>query len=145
MKNTFLSLCLLLSTFVFADETHKYSIEFKLCELVYLKDKNMSIKDEPIKVSLTTHSEVVQLYKSDTKTYGIRFEVFESKVSDEPEYYLRVAYYYKMNSEWVLIFATDPHEVPMQDAVGPMKADCADSFVYGKEFSVKFSLRLSFG
>ncbi len=84
-------------------DPHQFFIEFKLCDLVFNNDSNFHVTASAVKILCNHLSEIVPIYKTSSYSYGIQFEVFESKINTTPEYFLRTAYYYKDIGNWILI------------------------------------------
>jgi hypothetical protein len=97
-----------------------------------------------VKIPCNHISEIVPIYKSSSYSYGIQFEVFESKMNTIPEYFLRTAYYYKDNGNWILIEEDImPNQAHLYRGVPQVMVagECTKSYTAGN-FAINYSANL---
>lgn len=92
----------ILSCYVYS-RNDQFLIKFKLCELIYENDTFINISSPPIDIQLTKLSKVIPIYSSSIRTYGIQFEIFQSEIGNTPQNFIRIAFFYKEDKDWLLI------------------------------------------
>src|ERR1041385_3880180 len=95
--------CIPVLLFSLNTSSNNFLVEFKICKLNFMNDSNSQIENKTVEIKFNQLSNIITVFKSEKHTYGIQFEVFESKLNNETKYYLRTAYYYKDSEDWILI------------------------------------------
>ena len=131
----------------FAQDSVSFHIEYRLSSLKFQKDKLVPADTIPITADITSLSEILPLGKSQNgNRYGIQFEIMESKIAYQSDYFLRFCYFIEKNGKWEAITRTYLVDLDVgRDNYIPGKTRIAfhDRHGYGKKiFMAEYSIAI---
>jgi hypothetical protein len=141
MKTTLLFIFSVLASFVLyaKDESPKqFHVEYKVNSIRWQNDSATAIKNGVIKADFTQLSEILPLYKTGKMKYGIQFEVYESKLNNETRYFISIAYYYREDSEWNLIYIHDANQFTLPHSNTTESVLMGENSIWTSDFGIKY-------